>query len=146
MSEVGARIKALRTSKGFTMEELVRRTGLSRTSLYRYEQGETKAIPAKVMLVLADTLGTTVDYLLGETDNADEQLYTVKEWSLMELVDNQAILTTMLVRWGYTVSVDSGQFVIQKDGATWKLNEEEQNDLMQNLHKYFEFLLNSYRK
>lgn len=141
MSEVGARLKALRTSKGFTVEDLSKRTGLPVSSIYRYEKGETKSIPAKVLLTLAEELATTVDYLMGQTEDSQAQFFTKLEWNMMESVDAQQLMYQLLVRWGYTVRMSEGKLIAEKDGMTTELDERTQVDTIRALKSYFNYLM-----
>ncbi len=59
----------LRKKKGFTQDELAEAAGLSRASIARYEagvQGPTTGAATKI----ANALGVSVDYLLGNEDPA----------------------------------------------------------------------------
>ena len=58
-------IKALRTSKGLSQEELAVKLNVVRQTISKWEQG--LSVPDAAMLIsLADALGTTVGGLLGE--------------------------------------------------------------------------------
>ena len=58
-------IKALRTSKGLSQEELAIKLSVVRQTISKWEQG--LSVPDAAMLIsLADALGTTVGGLLGE--------------------------------------------------------------------------------
>lgn len=59
-------IKALRTSKGLSQEELAIKLNVVRQTISKWEQG--LSVPDAAMLIsLADALGTTVGGLLGES-------------------------------------------------------------------------------
>lgn len=58
-------IKAMRTSKGLSQEELAVKLNVVRQTISKWEQG--LSVPDATMLIsLADALGTTVSGLLGE--------------------------------------------------------------------------------
>jgi transcriptional regulator with XRE-family HTH domain len=61
----GRKVKLMRGSKEMTQEDLANRVGIDRSSLANIEQG--RHVPSiKVVSKLAETLDTTVDYLLSE--------------------------------------------------------------------------------
>lgn len=66
----GERLKALRTQKNISLEELADKINVSRQSIIYYQMGTR--IPSGAKLVgLAKCLGTTIDYLLGITENSE---------------------------------------------------------------------------
>lgn len=64
-SEIGKRIKAVRTRKKWTLEQLARRTGFTRGYLSRIEKSK-KSPPLSTLGIIARALGVTISYLLGE--------------------------------------------------------------------------------
>ncbi len=61
------RLKQLREAKNLTQLRLAMELNVSQETISGYEIG--KAVPPAEMLVkLADSLGTSVDYILGRTD------------------------------------------------------------------------------
>lgn len=50
-----------------TQSQLARLLGMSQTGYSKYETGENDA-PTAVLIKLADIYGTSVDYILGRTD------------------------------------------------------------------------------
>lgn len=59
---VGERIKALRTQKGFSQEDVARRAGLTRQSIHLYETDQSDPSLFNAMCI-ADVLGVSLDYL-----------------------------------------------------------------------------------
>lgn len=59
------RIKALRTALGLSYQDLADRTGLSKSTLQRYETGSIRNIKVEKLGILANGLGTTAASLLG---------------------------------------------------------------------------------
>lgn len=59
------RLKKRRLELGLSLREVARRTGLSGSTIQRYETGETLKLPLEKAKLLADGLETTVEYLLG---------------------------------------------------------------------------------
>lgn len=66
----GQRLKARRLELGLSLRELAERTGLSGSTIQRYETGETEKLPLEKARLLAKGLETTVGRLL-ELDGAD---------------------------------------------------------------------------
>jgi transcriptional regulator with XRE-family HTH domain len=61
--DIGRRLKAFRLGSGLSAEEIARRTGISRTALYRFEKGEVVKI--ETLEKLSELLGVSLTTLLG---------------------------------------------------------------------------------
>ena len=68
MPLIGARAKELRERLGKTVEEIASAVGVGENTIWRWETGKTQPSGARVSL-LADALKSSVDYLLGNTDD-----------------------------------------------------------------------------
>lgn len=62
---IGKRIKERRLSLGMTVDELAKKLGKNRATVYRYESDAIKEMPLSVLVPLADALYTTPAYLIG---------------------------------------------------------------------------------
>ncbi len=62
------RIKDLREDRDLTQSTLAKILGMSQTGYSKYETGEND-IPTNILIKLARFYNTSIDYLLGETDN-----------------------------------------------------------------------------
>jgi transcriptional regulator with XRE-family HTH domain len=62
------RLKELRESKNMTQVRLSIELGVSQETISGYEIGKATP-PADMLIKLADVLDTSVDYILGRTDN-----------------------------------------------------------------------------
>lgn len=62
------RLRDLREDADLNQTQLARFLGMSQTGYSKYETGEND-IPTQVLNKLADFYGTSVDYLLGRTNN-----------------------------------------------------------------------------
>lgn len=67
--EIGFRISALRELKSMTLEEIANKIGVSKSTVLRYERGEFERIKLPVLISIANALGTTPEYLSGQTDD-----------------------------------------------------------------------------
>lgn len=80
MSDMSERIKLLRERKGMTQDDLAERLGMNRANISNYERGIVTNIPADVLNKMADLFGTTVDYVLGRTNDTSSSEPTVEEF------------------------------------------------------------------
>lgn len=62
---VGERIKQRRKELGYNAEYLANILGVSRSTMYRYENGDIEKLPTDVLEPLAKALQTTPAYLMG---------------------------------------------------------------------------------
>ena len=62
------RIRDFREDKDITQTQVAKILGMSQTGYSKYETGEND-IPTAILIKLARFYETSVDYLLGETDN-----------------------------------------------------------------------------
>ncbi len=63
------RIRDLREDRDLTQTQVANMLGMSQTGYSKYETGEND-IPTQILIKLARFYNTSVDYLLGETNNA----------------------------------------------------------------------------
>lgn len=61
------RIRDLREDADLTQTQVAARLNMSQTGYSKYETGEN-AVPAPILVKLAEFYGTSVDYLLGLTN------------------------------------------------------------------------------
>ncbi|WP_405343734.1 helix-turn-helix domain-containing protein [Ruminococcus sp.] len=62
------RIRDLREDRDLTQTQLAKKLNMSQTGYSKYETGEND-IPTPILIKLANLYGTSIDYLLGQTDN-----------------------------------------------------------------------------
>ena len=62
------RIRDLREDRDMTQTQIAQMLGMSQTGYSKYETGEND-LPTAVLIRLARFYGTSIDYLLGETDD-----------------------------------------------------------------------------
>lgn len=74
---VGARIKALRTKKKLTLDQLADQAGLSKSYLWELENKDPPRPSGEKLAGIAKTLEVTVDYLLG--GDTTENLETAED-------------------------------------------------------------------
>lgn len=71
---IGDRIKQRRLELNLDVEELAKRIGKSRATVYRYENGDIENMPTTVLEPIAKALNTTPAYLMG-WESEDEMAY-----------------------------------------------------------------------
>jgi len=74
---LGQRIKQLRKQKGWTQKELANRIEASHAQLNKYESGQNTP-PIDRLILLAEVLDTSVDYLVGGHHNAAPPIHNVR--------------------------------------------------------------------
>ena len=62
------RIRDLREDRDLTQTQVAKILGMSRTGYSKYETGEND-IPTAILIALARFYDTSIDYLLGQTDD-----------------------------------------------------------------------------
>ena len=65
--KIGERIKLLRTEKNISVDYLAKELGVSRTTVYRYEDSSIEKIPVSIFDKLCSILGVTPAELMGNT-------------------------------------------------------------------------------
>lgn len=66
---VSERIKELRKRRNYTADHVAEKLGVSRSTIFRYENGDIEKVPADIIDKLAGILDTNPSYLLGWTDD-----------------------------------------------------------------------------
>ena len=83
MLKIMKRIKEKRLELGLSFQELSRKTGISSSTLQRYETGYISNVPLSKLKPLSKALGVTPIYLMGwedeKTEKAPELLEDEKE-------------------------------------------------------------------
>lgn len=69
----GDRLKELRLNRGWPQDDTAAKLGITPATLSRFENGKRQPDPSTLVL-LADTFGVTVDYLVGRVDNPENML------------------------------------------------------------------------
>ena len=62
------RLRDLREDNDMNQTQIAKQLGMSQTGYSKYETGEND-IPTAILIKLARFYDTSIDYLLGETDN-----------------------------------------------------------------------------
>ena len=80
MNLIALRIKETREKLGLSAEELGKKIGKAKTTIYRYESGFIEKMPSKVLSDIAKVLNVTPTYLMGlEEDVKNNELISIIE-------------------------------------------------------------------
>lgn len=63
--DVGSILQQRRKELGISVDTLAKKLGMERSTLYRYESGDTGKIPFGVVILLSDALSISLDELAG---------------------------------------------------------------------------------
>ena len=76
-SITGTRIKERRKELGLSADTLAKMVGVSRATIFRYENGAIEKVPADFLLPLARCLGVSMSYLLGVDADSSVDMFSV---------------------------------------------------------------------
>ena len=82
---IGDRIKEMREKRGMSVDDLVKETKIPRNTLYRYERGETRSIPADNLNKIAEALRVPRECLDGTAPEVTAPGFDAKEWTLTRI-------------------------------------------------------------
>ncbi len=72
---IGERIKEIRTKREISVENIAKELGVSKTTIYRYENSSIEKIPLQIFDRICEILNVTPAELIGnETKNTSEKL------------------------------------------------------------------------
>ena len=93
MKNIVKRIKEQRLKLGYSFQDLADKTGMSKSTLQRYETGAIKNVPLDKLEVLANALLISSSYLLGwdEKPRVDSSVYTLKEKDIIKKYRNSDV-------------------------------------------------------
>ena len=70
---IGLRIKERRKELKMSADELGKRLGKDRSTIYRYEKGDIENLPLDILEPIADALETSPAYLMGWLDEIEKE-------------------------------------------------------------------------
>lgn len=105
---VGERMKARRKQLGVSADEVAKKLGVSRSTIFRYEKGDIEKLPTNIMDDLSDILKTTPAYLMG--------------WSDIPVVNNEIVDVTRLINIVHELEQDRKEKIYRF--AEQQLNEQ----------------------
>ena len=72
--QLGRRLAASRELADLTQQELAERAGVTQATIARIERGRIPGFRVETLVMVAEALGVSVDYLLGRKDTMDIDL------------------------------------------------------------------------
>ena len=75
--EIGKRMKSRRKELKLTADQIAEAIGVSRSNVYRYENGDIENLPLEILKPLSSILKTTPQYLMGWDDNISVDITTI---------------------------------------------------------------------
>lgn len=97
LPEVAERIKTKTKEKGFTIKQLQSEIGVGANYIYQMQNGREPSI--SVIANIAETLGCSINYLLGIQDKRNNVYLSEKEQGLIENF-RQMSPDDQLIEWG----------------------------------------------
>jgi transcriptional regulator with XRE-family HTH domain len=73
MDELSRRLRRIRRAKDWTQQELSKRAGVNAITISRIERGKADQVYVETLMRLAQALEVSTDYLLGLTDEDEEE-------------------------------------------------------------------------
>lgn len=98
-----ARLINCRKNLGITKQEAAKRMNLSQPAYLRYESGERKP-SLHVIQFMAHVFGTSVSYLIGESDNPNPDSYLVR-------IENEPELFNLITTYIHSDSCTKGRLL-----------------------------------
>ena len=108
--KIGQRIKERRKELKISADELGKRIGKDRSTVYRYENGDIENMPFDVLEPIAKALDTTQQYLMGWTSKEKEETNKNISDIIIRLRTDKEFLS--VVEALYSIDLDN-------DKATW---------------------------
>lgn len=126
------RIKQLRKEAGYSYTQLEKLTGISRSTLQRYETNGNPQIPLPKLTAIAQAFNVSEAYLLGyESKNIPQNFYDS--------------LLPVLKELGCTIEYDNGLdqlFIVVNDKQSFPITEQQIKDLKETTLSYLKFKVN----
>ncbi len=97
---IGERIKDIRKSKKISVDYIAKELGVSKTTIYRYEDSTIEKIPVNIFDQLCDILGVTAAELMGNQNIKSEKMELPAEFSNAQDAMEFIIKTPTLAAFG----------------------------------------------
>ena len=75
----GERIRLRRKALKISADKLAKKIGVSRSTIFRYENGYIEKVPSEVLTPLSEILQTTPAYLLGVSEIVDQEIIATQK-------------------------------------------------------------------
>lgn len=135
--EIARRLKERREALGYSFQQLAELTGMSKSTLQRYESGAIKNIPLARLEALTTALQTTPEQLLGW--QMVQAMRNTPEKSA--LPDDYAAINTLLNNLGYRIEEREDGFHFDGMRLYGVLSAGEMAALRDKVVEYLDFLM-----
>lgn len=135
--EIARRLKDRREALGYSFQQLAELTGMSKSTLQRYESGAIKNIPLARLEALTTALQTTPEQLLGW--QMVQAMRNTPEKSA--LPDDYAAINTLLNNLGYRIEEREDGFHFDGMRLYGVLSTGEMAALRDKVVEYLDFLM-----
>lgn len=135
--EIARRLKDRREALGYSFQQLAELTGMSKSTLQRYESGAIKNIPLARLEALTTALQTTPEQLLGW--QMVQAMRNTPEKSA--LPDDYAAINTLLNNLGYRIEEQEDGFHFDGVRLYGVLSAGEMAALRDKVVEYLDFLM-----
>ena len=136
-TEIARRLKDRREALGYSFQQLAELTGMSKSTLQRYESGAIKNIPLARLETLTTALQTTPEQLLGW--QMVQAMRNTPEKSA--LPDDYAAINTLLNNLGYRIEEREDGFHFDGVRLYGVLSAGEMAALRDKVVEYLDFLM-----
>jgi len=89
---IGKQIRGRRKELGITADELAEKIGISRSTMFRYENGYIEKIPINIFASIAQVLRTTTAFLMNEEEKEREFADNIEATIMIIFSDNLVFL------------------------------------------------------
>lgn len=100
---IGEKIKHLREINEMSLEDLAQKTGVNRTTIMRYEKGNTEKFPTSQVVPFATALHTTPEYLMGweeqkasEPESTDAVKDVIEQFNQLDAASRDKVLAEII--------------------------------------------------
>ena len=109
---IGERIKDIRTSRKISVDYLARELGVSKTTIYRYEDSTIEKIPVKIFDQLCLLLNVTPAELMGNTHNSSRAELPTEFQNAQDAMEFILKTPTLAAFGGYDPSTMSDETIV----------------------------------
>ena len=147
---IGDRIKQRRIELGLDADDLAKKIGKSRATVYRYENGDIENMPTTVLEPIAKALNVTPAYLMGWTEEEESAISNLAD-ELNKIKNRTQLYIQLLETYGNKITINSDTVDVRtNNGASLTLGRKDFMSMIQRCHKdilyNFDRLIDNYSK
>lgn len=132
---IGDRIKQRRVELGLDADDLAKRIGKSRATVYRYENGDIENMPTTVLEPIAKALNTTPAFLMGWSESEKSAILNAAN-EFKKISDRTDLFIKIFESYGYEISVSTSTVeLIDLEKSKYIIDRKEFMGMVQRCHK-----------